>query len=91
MQGSPLFPRIYTSTKIGIQFYVVEKSPEAGPGGIASKCELRKSMDCPDKACTHALSGQSMDCLLNPRIEKMKCYKYGFGQSHGLCRVRMDL
>ena len=28
-----------------------------------------------------ALSRQSNDCLLNPRIEQMKCYKYGFGQS----------
>ena len=27
-------------------------------------------MDCQDKACIHALSRQSMDCLLNPKIEE---------------------
>ena len=38
-------------------------------------------MAFPDKACIYAFNGHSMDCLFNPRIEQMKCYKYGFGQS----------
>ena len=55
----------------------------------SSKCEFGKSTDYPDTECIHGFGGESMDCLLNPRIEQ-NAGALGLGTIHGLPTQSMD-
>ena len=44
---------------------------------LSSKYGFGQSMDCLHKVWILTLSGQSMDCLLNPRIEHAQCMDWG--------------